>query len=96
MIRLLLIAQTCGPDYLSDLVFRISKQHHVEYTNFIAYTTGIIITIKFTYGRGFTAFGLLDNTIDIRFDYNLPLKFVQSVDGQQTTRFILPSSASFY
>lgn len=86
MIRLLLITQTCGPDYLSDLVFTgISKQPHVTIdTNFIApYHWNNYAQLNSIYGRGFTAFGLLDNTIDYPIRLQSTSEILHNlVDGQ--------------
>ena len=77
MIRILIITQTCGPDYLSDLIFTgIAKTPNVKIdTNHIAaYHWNDYPDLSKIYGRGFTAFGLLDRTKN----YNLEqIKFEQ-------------------
>ena len=60
MIKILVITQNCGPDYLSDLVFEgLANNRKVKlYANHIPpYLIDTFTDLKNIYGRGFTAFG---------------------------------------
>lgn len=60
MLKLLVISQETGPDYLADLVFQGligCDQVHIDTNYFADYLSSSFSDLQKIYGRGFTAFG---------------------------------------